>query len=126
MINGGLWRFETRLAYPETAQRVAATVSADLLGSRFTDLVLMSYPDDPSQEALLSVWRNDSATPCAADVNYDGVVNSADLAMFTQQWVSEIQSGGRQFDDLNGDGVVDEADVVTFIRIWFDALSEGC
>ncbi|MBX3359267.1 MAG: VCBS repeat-containing protein [Phycisphaeraceae bacterium] len=126
MINEGLWRFAVRLPFPATDQRIAAAVSTDLAGSSFADLALLAYPVGRSGEAVLSVWRNDSATPCEADVDRDGAVTPADLAAFTQRWVEEIQSNERRFEDLNGDGVVDGADVAAYVRLWFEALSEGC
>jgi hypothetical protein len=47
-----------------------------------------------------------------ADLNGDGVVNGADLAILLGQW------GGPGSADLNGDGVVGGADLALLLAAW--------
>jgi len=53
------------------------------------------------------------ASPCPADLNGDGVVNSADLSGLLNAWGSSGPTG-----DLNGDGTVSSADLSALLNGW--------
>jgi hypothetical protein len=50
--------------------------------------------------------------PPSADLNGDGVVNGADLAILLGNW------GRAGIGDLNGDGIVDGADLAILLGAW--------
>jgi len=52
---------------------------------------------------------------CPADINGDGVVNGADIAILLGAWGPAGSSGTA---DLNGDGVVNGADLATMLGSW--------
>jgi hypothetical protein len=51
-------------------------------------------------------------TAPAADLNGDGVVGAADLAILLSQW------GGSGSGDLNGDGIVGGPDMAALLSVW--------
>lgn len=53
---------------------------------------------------------------CLADVNNNGVVDAADLRLFTRWFINNNRRA-----DLNGDNVVDQADYLFFIESYFRA-----
>ena len=55
-----------------------------------------------------------TATPrCVGDLDHDGAVTAADLAILLNAW------GGPDIDaDLNGDGVVDASDIAIILNMW--------
>jgi len=53
---------------------------------------------------------------CAADVNRDGTVGGADLAMLLAAWGTA--GGGKADTDLDGDGVVGGSDLATLLAAW--------
>lgn len=61
-------------------------------------------------EAIVRVGLSGSDSP--ADLNGDGVVNGADLAILLGSW------GGRGLADLTGDGVVNGADLAILLGAW--------
>lgn len=62
------------------------------------------------QEAWIARLR----TPCPADFNGDGQVNSADLALLLANWGAANPSAG----DVNGDGEVDSRDLPALLGSW--------
>lgn len=50
--------------------------------------------------------------PCIGDLNGDGVVNGADLAILAAGW------GGAGLGDLNGNGIVDGSDLAILLAAW--------
>ncbi|MBK7404008.1 MAG: DUF3466 family protein [Phycisphaerales bacterium] len=52
-------------------------------------------------------------TPCAADLNGDGVVNTVDYLAFLNLWAAKDKGA-----DWNADGVVDTRDVIAFGNDW--------
>ena len=55
----------------------------------------------------------DGAVGCArADLNGDGVVNSADLTILLAAW------GGSGVGDLNNDGIINGADLTILLAAW--------
>ena len=54
-----------------------------------------------------------SGTTVRGDINGDGIVNAADLAMLLAEWGSSNGSA-----DLNGDGVVNAADLAIMLANW--------
>jgi hypothetical protein len=63
-----------------------------------------------SFDAILRVPISGSDSP--ADLNGDGVVNGADLAILLGAW------GGRGLADINGDGEVNGADLAILLGAW--------
>ncbi len=61
------------------------------------------------------VYENDS--PCRADINGDGVVNTQDFIAFLGAW-----SAGDALADWNGDGFVNTQDFLAFLSDW----AAGC
>lgn len=61
---------------------------------------------------------------CLADFDGDGLVQSADIAVFVTTWFASLQNltlAG----DFDGNGVVESADIGVFVSAWFNALSSG-
>lgn len=56
--------------------------------------------------------------PCAADLDRDGQVGSADLAMLLNAWGTQGTSGGAAPADLDGSGVVDGQDLALLLTRW--------
>lgn len=55
---------------------------------------------------------------CSGDVNGDGTVGGADLAMLLAAWGEACESAGACFADLDGDGDVDGADLAELLAAW--------
>jgi hypothetical protein len=56
---------------------------------------------------------------CVADLNFDGMVNGADLGVLLGAWGSVVSTNpGQQSPDLNGDGVVNGADLGILLGSW--------
>ena len=68
----------------------------------------------PCEEDDGFLLRTDESEVCSADVNGDGVVNAADLALLLGTWG---QSPGHPADSDN-DGVVDAADLAQLLGAW--------
>lgn len=54
-----------------------------------------------------------ACTPCIADWNGDGVVNTIDVLGFLNDWVAMAPRA-----DVNGDGVINTLDVLVFLNAW--------
>lgn len=78
-------------------------------GQTFT-LRLGGYYADQAGSTRLVI---DVARGCAADFNFDGGVDGADVDDFFSQW-----EGGRPCADVNEDGGVDGADIDWFFSVW--------
>jgi hypothetical protein len=60
----------------------------------------------------LTVSCNPIVVPCPSDLNGDGIVNGADLAMLLAAWM--VNSSG----DLNGDNQTDASDLAILLASW--------
>ena len=80
-------------------------------------LVLGQQVDEATLDEAVEWWRANgawcSATPCVADFNGDGSVNTQDFIAFLNAWVVKDPSA-----DINGDGTVNTSDVVAFLNLW--------
>lgn len=56
-------------------------------------------------------------TPCVADFNGDGTVDTRDMIAFLNAWVA-----GEDSADIDGNGVIDTRDVIAFLNLW----TSGC
>jgi hypothetical protein len=61
---------------------------------------------------------------CRADLNQNGVIDSADVATFINVWFASVQQGTLA-GDWDGNGRVETADVGAYVSAWFAALG-GC
>lgn len=73
-----------------------------------------------------------TATPqCPADVNGDGMVNSADISAYLTDWNAAVNPGGCPPPpdpcpaDINGDGTVNSADISASLTVWLAAINVG-
>jgi hypothetical protein len=64
-----------------------------------------------------AIYRVDAPTPCPADFNQDGTVNTLDFIAFLNAW--NARQGPA---DFNGDGAVNTLDVIAFLN----AFTAGC
>ncbi|MBC7833532.1 MAG: hypothetical protein H7Y88_00340 [Phycisphaerales bacterium] len=71
------------------------------------------------------VVRSRACEVCAADVDGNGLVSSADITFFLGAWFADLSSGSLTA-DFNGDEAVTSADITAFLGAWFGALVEGC
>ena len=90
---------------------------AGLTPGTYTRQAFLTCTDEniPGEEvSFLSLTLSVTVTPPAipGDLNGDGVVNGADLAVLLGQW------GTAGSADLNGDGVVNGADVAILLGFW--------
>jgi hypothetical protein len=69
--------------------------------------------EEPYGEFRLALLIRNFAAPQPADLNNDGVVNAADLALLLGVWGS---SGGPA--DLDGDGTVGAGDLAVLVGAW--------
>ncbi|MCA9286717.1 MAG: hypothetical protein KDA22_15950 [Phycisphaerales bacterium] len=74
---------------------------------------LFSFGPDPVTGVANFVVTIESAVPCAADLDGNGIVDGADLGELLAQWGTAGPSG-----DLNGDGTVDGADLGLLLAAW--------
>ena len=56
----------------------------------------------------------DECQSLLADLNGDGVVDGADLGLFSTVWGTDGSQGG----DVNGDGIVNGADLALILAGW--------
>lgn len=68
-------------------------------------------------------WTPDC--PCPVDVDGNGQVQPADIALFVSVWFASVQAGNLA-GDFDGNGVVNPGDVAVFVNSWFGALNGGC
>lgn len=67
-----------------------------------------------SQRASGAAWAPGALTPpCAGDLNYDGAINTQDLATFLGNFGGQVDPGTNG--DMNGDGVVNTTDLTLFL-----------
>ncbi len=69
--------------------------------------------EEEQQVAMQWVLDNLAASSCSADLDGDGVVSAADLAMMLGAWGSSDASI-----DLSGDGLVDAQDLAQMLGAW--------
>lgn len=62
---------------------------------------------------------------CRADWNRDGSITPADVAVFVNDWFSDLVNG-TMVADYDGNGVIQPADVGVFVTDWFNTLTTGC
>src|SRR5690606_24308003 len=88
-----------------------------LVGPTGTDPCSTLEPDRPVTNA--------SETPCLADWNRNGEVNSNDISYFLVTWLDGVQNGGSG-GDFNNDGQINSNDISAFLTAWLGALANGC
>lgn len=62
---------------------------------------------------------------CPADIDHNGVITPADIAVFVNTWFDSLNQGTLA-GDFDGNGRVEPADVAVFITTWSAALAGGC
>jgi hypothetical protein len=67
---------------------------------------------NPLSSVLIRVEGSEALLACSADLDADGVVGAADLAVLLGAW------GQRGPADLNADGTIDAVDLATLIGAW--------
>lgn len=67
----------------------------------------------------------DVGSPCPADWNGDGGVNSADISAYLTAWLDSLNDG-TLVADVNGDNVVNSIDISAFLVMWVTAAQDGC
>ena len=63
--------------------------------------------------------------PCPVDMDGNGQVEPADVALFVSTWFGSVSQGGLA-GDWDQNGSVTPADVAAFVNAWFSALTNGC
>ena len=76
----------------------------------------------PNLAAVAGVQHASVAVGLAGDVNADGVVNGADLALLLGTWGQNAATAGFLASDLNGDGTVDATDLSVLLSRWGSAI----
>ena len=76
----------------------------------------------PNLAAVAGVQHASVAVGLTGDVNADGVVNGADLALLLGTWGQNAATAGFLASDLNGDGTVDAADLSVLLSRWGSAI----
>jgi dockerin type I repeat protein len=69
-------------------------------------------------------------TPCRADWDASGAVNSSDISAYLGTWLEAPPGGGGGGDpplrtDMNGDGAINSADISAYLTAWLAALGPG-
>lgn len=72
-----------------------------------------SFTSSPSGDSYLATWGG-CPLPALGDLNGDGLVDGADLALLLGSWGSCSSCPA----DLNGDGVVDGDDITLLFKHW--------
>ena len=67
---------------------------------------------NPLSSVLIRVEGSEATSPCTADLDADGAVGAADMALLLGAW------GQRGVADLNADGTVDAVDLASLIGAW--------
>ncbi|MBK7403858.1 MAG: hypothetical protein IPJ41_04285 [Phycisphaerales bacterium] len=75
----------------------------------------ITFTDIPTKD--LAHCFSPACTPCIADWNGDGIVNTLDVLAFLNDWVAHAPKA-----DVNGDGTVNTLDVLLFLNAW----ASGC
>jgi hypothetical protein len=63
-------------------------------------------------------------TPCRADWNFNGAVNSSDISEYLTAWLDSVQNGNLNA-DVSGDGAVNSSDISEFLTRWLAAIQSG-
>lgn len=79
-------------------------------GVTIRSFVVSNQSGDLELDELIFAWADEPT--CAADLNSDGVVDAADLAMLLGAW------GGARLGDLDGSGIVGAADLAVLLGAW--------
>lgn len=100
---------------------VMAPVAAEKfnrIGAGETPLKMPANDDYTSSPVppMFSTAGGSSPTPCPADLNHDGVVNGADMALLLGAWGPCSSSNCPA--DINQSGVVDGADLSLLLGAW--------
>lgn len=89
------WGWKTRPhTFNDDAVRIYYTNSSPpVIGSTFAEGVPIQLPEWPdstgkSWDMAFEITTNEPKAPASADLNYDGFVDLADLAIFASQWLS--------------------------------------
>jgi hypothetical protein len=59
-----------------------------VIGSQWSNGMPIEYPAGTSWDLAFEITTNEPKAPANADLNYDGFVDLADLALFAQQWLT--------------------------------------
>ncbi len=105
-----------------TGSNASSTINGYAFATGYTERTYRVYPADaPSATAICVAPRSstdmngnlipDACEPNPADLNHDGVVDAADLAILLGAW-------GTPGADLNGDGTTDAADLAILLGSW--------
>jgi hypothetical protein len=66
-----------------------------------------------------------ACTPaCAVDLDGDGLVTPADLALFVNTWTASLGAGTLE-GDFDRSGAVQASDIAAFVNAWLDAVAAG-
>ena len=83
------------------------------LSGQFTILC----PGNPVPESL-PFFVDLALSGCGGDLNGDGMIGGADLALLLAAWGDDCAVTGSCFADLDGDGDVDGADLAGLLAAW--------
>lgn len=99
--------------FTESSGPLTDNGSGDLVGVREGEQTIFTFvfPGEPSLSGHL---RFDPATPCPADFNQDGAVNSDDFFDFLNAFYANDPGA-----DVNGDGAVNSDDFFDFLNTFF-------
>lgn len=104
-VNGNAIRFATMYNFWFDANQAPTNVNGSI------ELFKPGGAGAPT--SVLAAVRGPSAPPLnPADLNGDGVVDGADLAMLLNNW------GGTGVGDVDGSGIVDAADIAALLNAW--------
>lgn len=100
-----------------------------LVSGPMIDVFAMSDPTHGNFALNASVTQQDNATAAIyragmADVNFDGIVNSQDLALVSSKWLA-TGSIGQLAGDANRDGIVNSQDLALISSNWEPGLKLG-
>ncbi len=114
--NRGDGGFEA-VAATHVPDEVTGLIAAELTGDLLPDLAVTTR-DGPTDPGAVTVIRNETASPCPADQNGDGVVNSSDLAQLLASWGACKPSPALCAADLTDDGIVNSSDLAQLLASW--------
>ena len=100
-----------------------------LVSGPMIDVFAMSDPTYGNFALNASITQQDNATAAIyragmADVNFDGIVNSQDLALVSSNWLA-TGSIGQLDGDANRDGIVNSQDLALISSNWEPGLALG-
>ena len=109
---------------PTLGGSICRELSKDTLSSRTKSSIINNAPDNYkdvygcldsiTQSQVLTILGGPANCGCPTDLNNDGVVNSADLAVLLGAWG---ENPGHPA-DFTGDGVVNSADLAVLLGAW--------